>query len=150
MKRIYIILTLSIVCCMAAMAQNSPGMAHQTAGDDRLGKKTSYERPIVNYDSQREVIEITGSADYYNLMFVSRTSDFVDVKTAYGPADEVSVDYLPDGVYTMTVITPVGSSYVWTLRKGTEPDLLPSGMGGVIQPRGGVGSSILDLFGETM
>ena len=151
MKRIYIILTLSIVCCMAAMAQNRPDIAHQTTGEDRYKKQFGYsERPVVYYDSDRKVIEISGSEEYYNVFFNSQTTDFVWVVTAYGPSDEISVMGLLDGVYTMTVSTPVGTSFVWTFRKGTESDLQPSGLGSIIQPKSVVGNSALDLLFETM
>ena len=50
MKRLYIITILAIICSMSAMAQNSPGMAHQNNGKDRWQIKGSFSRPSIQYD----------------------------------------------------------------------------------------------------
>lgn len=118
MKRIYIIILITI-CGMTAMAQNRPTGTHQSSGGDRDGIVSFTEMLMLQFNEDG-LIEVTGCEnDYYNVT-ITKESSLVWVGIigkehgnviSYNHFDAVAT-------YVITLTSSRGSTTVWKLENG--------------------------------
>jgi len=117
MKRIYIITIMTILCSMAAMAQNRPDMAHQTNGGNRYEEMTSLSVPVVSLlGNKLAVTNITGS---WTMWITDEFGAYcVYPRTYYGPQNDISVSIDNNEEYVLTITTSAGITYRWHIDGG--------------------------------
>ena len=123
MKRIYIIIFLAATCALTAMAQNRPGMAHQTSGRDRFEENTSLSVPQVDYSS--DGITVTNVSGFWTIWISNQLGDMCMVPTSYEGEQEcipVGFEVEMNVKYIISITTSVGATYKWVLKNGiTSP-----------------------------
>ena len=122
MKRFYIITILAVICGMTAMAQNNPGMAHQTTGRDRIEKKLFADKPSLVYDDVTNLITVYGSeSEYYDVTITSASSQqLVLVTVIDGTFDIIDASIMSSGTYYIELTSSHGNIYQWTFNQGLE------------------------------
>ncbi len=131
MKRIYIIAILTIMCSLAAMAQDKEVVNHQTTGRDRFETTARVSLPTINYDSDNQLIIIAWncSANQYDVIITSKTTlETVLTETVYGPYGEIDVTGLDDDSYEMTLVAS-GAIIIWNFEKGGGNAKFPDSIG---------------------
>ena len=133
MKRIYFISILAAICSMTAMAQNSPGLAHQTNGKDRIEFGLFADMPDLIYDSETNQIIVDGqNSSYYDVIITSLATEQVVFMTVIdGNYDIIDASIMPSGAYVIYLTSSHGNAYSWTFDQG-----LQTGMPGGIAKRG--------------
>lgn len=132
MKRIYFISILAAICSMTAMAQNSPGLAHQTNGKDRIEFALFSDMPDLVYENETNQIIVDGhNSSYYDVIITSTATDQVVFMTVIdGNYDIIDASIMPSGAYVIYLTSSQGNTYTWTFDQG-----LQTGAPGVIAKR---------------
>lgn len=119
MKRLYIITILAIICSMSAMAQNSPGMAHQNNGKDRWQIKGSFSRPSIQYDviNGEKILTVLNASGTCSLWINEYSTENIvfGPESVDGEYDEVNISCLETGKYTVCLRTSIGNIFRWVL-----------------------------------
>lgn len=118
MKRFYIITILAIVCSLTAMAQNRPGMAHQTTGRDRDQFMTSLLIPSVSLsDNQLTVTDISG---FWTVWITDEFGSICMSPRSFEGENTVDIGFFPsnDVTYTLYISTSAGNTYTWCIEHG--------------------------------
>lgn len=118
MKRFYIITILAIICSLTAMAQNRPGMAHQTNGGNRNNIATNLSMPSVTLSgSELTVTNITGFwtmwiTDELGMICMSPRSFEGEI------SEDINFYASNDVKYTLYITTSAGNTYTWFIEYG--------------------------------
>ena len=144
MKRIYIITIIAITCCLTGMAQDSPGMAHQTTGKDRYNLIGNLSIPQVTIND--DVISVTHVSGFWTIWIKDESGDICKAPETYqNEQEEIDLGFVPlYGVkYTIFIKISSGSTYTWSFKKGGV--VTPTG--GLVIPSGGnTKQSVTDLI----
>lgn len=119
MKRFYIITILAIVCSLTAMAQNRPGMAHQTTGRDRDQFMTSLLIPSVSLsDNQLSVTDISG---FWTVWITDEFGSICMSPRSFEGENTVDIgSYVSNDVtYVLYILTSAGNTYTWSIESGS-------------------------------
>lgn len=119
MKRIFIITILAITGCLATMAQESPGMAHQTNGGDRYNELATLARPHLDYKVLygEKTLIVSNATGICVMTITNYNSDDI----VFGPIsvdgdyDEVIINELPNAKYTVSLTVSSGCTFRWKL-----------------------------------
>lgn len=118
MKRFYIITILAIICSLTAMAQNRPGMAHQTPGRDRDQFMTSLLIPSVSLsDNQLTVTDISG---FWTVWITDEFGSICMSPRSFEGENTVDIGFYPsnDVTYVLYISTSAGNTYSWSIERG--------------------------------
>ena len=118
MKRFYIITILAIICSLTAMAQNRPGMAHQTTGRDRDQFMTSLLIPSVSLsDNQLTVTDISG---FWTVWITDEFGSICMSPRSFEGENTVDIGFYPsnDVTYVLYISTSAGNTYSWSIERG--------------------------------
>ena len=126
MKRIYFISILAAICSMTAMAQNSPGLAHQTNGKDRIEFALFSDMPDLVYENETNQIIVDGhNSSYYDVIITSTATDQVVFMTVIdGNYDIIDASIMPSGAYVIYLTSSQGNTYTWTFDQGLQTGAL--------------------------
>ena len=118
MKRFYIITILAIVCSLTAMAQNRPGMAHQTAGGNRNDIMTSLSIPSVSLSDN--VLTVTNISGYWTVWITDEFGSICMSPRSFEGEDTVEIGFFlsNDVTYTIYISTSAGNTYTWCIEHG--------------------------------
>ena len=111
MKRIYIISILAAICSLTAMAQNSPGLAHQTNGKDRIEFGGGAVALDYNKDYNRIDVYITDGENYDMTITPSMSQVPVFETTIDVNHYILDVSFLQSGSYMIDLTGQDGTTY---------------------------------------
>lgn len=148
MKRIYIILTIALACCMAATAQNSPGMAHHTNGGNRYDQIGTVSIPVLDYKviNGEKTIFVSGTIGMCTLYITEYGNDnsvLFGPVTVNGEDDEVVIN-LEDDTYTICLTTSIGCTYRYKLNMLSSDPI--SGGSATITPHNGTNAATQSIW----